>query len=646
MQADEALIFIGAGASAPSPSRLPVFAPVRRAIGVALDLDADLPLSDILAALAPETILELLDRAGAPTGQMIADLFTSEQPNAVHEVVAQAMCRGAIVWTPNVDELVEKCDPTNSWHSYGYVRGASGAPRSSTRFVKPHGTVSDPRSFRFFASQVNRSLDAALAKLLVLQARDRDVFIAGYAGLDPDLATALHEAIGASRSAVWWDFPQAAAGIETRYESLVGSKLTIVATRRPAEDFVSALETRLASVSASPSLKALLATDPGPPAISLADYDLRRFHYAAGKVLELAGASTFRRRLFRGVAHGPARQRVLSAGALVAAELYSGRRRFLRRTISVAAAVSAGTLGGWRGPRPLRRAEIGHLRLLEREGRLQESLSVARRLRPVADDDPRLLLDIAAVERKAGRPIIAKQAAQQALQLVDMKGDIGVVGCRALFEVAETARMTGGIATAREATARLAEVASIFGGPRWARWAAFEGAALDLLEGEALAAAECFRDGARWFLSRHAVAAALFHLFGEAGACRVEGEYWRAREVLDDAAHLLGSLGASHQGLHDAYLFEDAQLRGTSGLVADYGAIASSPLRAIGWMATVADALTPLDPVRLGTLAKECDVEGYWFPAEVARVALGSSGLGLGYFGRVGWMTARQVALP
>ena len=642
-------VFAGAGASAPLPSNLPVFAPIRRAIGVSLKLNSDLPLEDILASFAPETILEFLSRAGAKTDRMMQGLFSGREPNGVHDAIAQLIKFGSIAWTPNVDELIESADSSIAWNEVRYIRGSKAPPLIGHRLVKPHGSISKPESFRFFASQVNRKLDGELNELLARHATNKDVMIIGYAGLDPDLAGGLRMAIELANSAVWWDFPDRAAEISGRYRSFVPMKLEVRASMNPALAFVEEIELRSRKVHVQEELRDQLETVCGPPAVDLHEFKLDTYHYAAGKILEVSGSQNFRSRYLTGAFAGPLRQRFLSGGCFIAADLYDERRRVVRAGIAGVAAASETMRKISSGRCSFAVAEVGNLRLLEREGNLDSSLRSARQLAEVRSDDPRFLLDAAAIERKSGSPLLAETYAHRAFETIERLGDNGVIACRAQFEIAEIGRITGNNGMAREVATRLLETGGIFGGPRWTRWAQYEIASLELLEGHSHSAALSFHEGADWFKKRSTPVAMVIHMLAESGALRIVGDFATALAVVNGAARVLEGLPNPHQGLRDWLGFERIEIERGCGNTKDvsYETLARSSLVCVKMMARLQQLLdSRFQREDLVRIEEECRTMGYWFPAEVARERLSPGSSGIQYFQSWGWMNSSQLAFP
>ena len=201
------VVFAGAGISAPEPCGLPLFGPLL-AIGERMALDTDLPLSEALRELAPETILEYLALAGAPISKLLADTYSHGAPNAIHVALAQLLDEGGYVWTPNVDEMIERSPQGHAAiaavregrHRQGAECSLHQAPRhcQSTRVVP------------LLTTQVTAAVDDELADLLADQCRGRTLLIVGYFGMDPGSLEGVASGGSQRTRAVWFDFPAVA----------------------------------------------------------------------------------------------------------------------------------------------------------------------------------------------------------------------------------------------------------------------------------------------------------------------------------------------------------------------------------------------------------------------------------------------------
>lgn len=218
-------LFLGAGSSLVGESGLPLFGQMRSAFVTNL-LEVIGPTDDakgregrvdaLTAAMAPEALLGALDDAGVDVDSAIVQWFNdaAPQPNGIHRLAAAFLERGARVWTPNYDTMIEE-----SLQQGKDVKVVS-FPRLPTRegLAKPHGSLPDrvdgkwphPSTWRnghrlaFAARDLIRELPSEWRDRLLIDLSDRDVHIVGYAGQDVDLFLPLHEGLMAARSVHWY----------------------------------------------------------------------------------------------------------------------------------------------------------------------------------------------------------------------------------------------------------------------------------------------------------------------------------------------------------------------------------------------------------------------------------------------------------
>ena len=213
------LFVVGAGASLAAPANLPLFDTLRRVLcewmGVDTEAGRRLPpevfMNCVAMGLSPDRLSEWLVQALGPreggAGQQLGD----PAPNAVHAVLGAAMRRRDLVWSLNVDELIETAvqerDPGFfAMHSDGLIahRGAPDSLHEGTLLMKPHGTLAE-RDFIFRTSQVIRPLPTRWSVRLDADVASADevVFI-GYRGADVDLRVPLDAALRHHRPSVTW----------------------------------------------------------------------------------------------------------------------------------------------------------------------------------------------------------------------------------------------------------------------------------------------------------------------------------------------------------------------------------------------------------------------------------------------------------
>lgn len=212
------VLFLGAGASAPSPANLPPFSELTNQLLEQLGWQTNHDRSryrrkgypDIRPPTeggpAPEVVFRTLHRLTVPFAGPVAAAFATVTPNAVHEVAATVLSRGGIVWTTNFDLGVESAE--------GEMGVALGRPPEGTDYrsllssgpgvlVKFHGTASEPKTMAFTDWELVTPLaDEVVDHLRQVADRAHLVFY-GYRGADPDLAGMLDAAMGAASKVTW-----------------------------------------------------------------------------------------------------------------------------------------------------------------------------------------------------------------------------------------------------------------------------------------------------------------------------------------------------------------------------------------------------------------------------------------------------------
>ena len=120
-------------------------------------------------------------------------------PNAMHEVAAQVLSRGGLVWTTNVDRLVERACAMPPDH---VGRKELLHARAGT-LVKFHGSVEEPGTLAFTDRQLLAPLEPEEVQHLVGLATGRHMVLYGYAGADADLFGLLDAAFRRAADVVW-----------------------------------------------------------------------------------------------------------------------------------------------------------------------------------------------------------------------------------------------------------------------------------------------------------------------------------------------------------------------------------------------------------------------------------------------------------
>lgn len=531
-----------------------MFGEIRRVLGLALNIG-----SPHIDRVAPETLLHLLHDSGLPVSDTICGLLSGGRPNAAHEMLAEALGRGATIWTPNADELIEKAAGLLSLGEDVAAGRWHVMDPGSRRLCKPHGTVSNPDTLAFRAPQVLGPLPVGWISRLLSDLSDRHVIIAGYAGADPDIGPVLKEGLCSSRSAIWFERPDGLAQIEHRYrEPMALGRLRIMPADNPTLALVREMERRAAGV-VSPAARDLLSVFPPPVTLKAGSWNNGR-HLAAGRVLEHVGdVPEAVRRLRRGVTHGHQGERRRALGHLLGIGLYQGATctRPLRKMTSLAVRV----------PGIPRRSDLMSLecRLLEKEGDYKNSLEWARKATIRHTDDVGRTLDVCAAARKAGALRLACELSTECVLKAKSGRADGPTLARAFFELTFALRWSGRLVEAWVALGEF-EGLDLFGGPNWIGWAKFERGCLLTLEPRATErGTDSLQEAIEIFEmtgERHKVAQAMS---AQVSALRGEGRTDKAKELLESTATLRASLPRASAFEDEALAFERAELERLDG---------------------------------------------------------------------------------
>lgn len=234
MALDEWLLFLGAGASRPTPTNLPPFVPLSEAILNAIGWETrpnsgqetdhatverwrftcepyypDIAHFD----MAPEVLFGTLRSFGVSFATEVCRVLGNAEPNAVHEVAAHVLQQGGCVWTPNIDDAVENACLKVDFHPHRSGRSLRDStspldPLATTKagtYVKFHGTVEAPDTLAFTDRQLIAPLSEEDIKHLAPLARGKIVVLYGYAGADADLADLVDRLLEDAREIHWFE---------------------------------------------------------------------------------------------------------------------------------------------------------------------------------------------------------------------------------------------------------------------------------------------------------------------------------------------------------------------------------------------------------------------------------------------------------
>lgn len=179
----DVVLFLGAGASLPTPAGGPLFAEVRDACAERVGVrTANWPADDarrkLLDHVIPEVFLKVLADAGyrfeAALARAVAGTPGSG-PNAVHDFAARLLAAGGTVWTTNWDDWIEDAHERLTGVRPATEVNGTGPPSGGSSYKKLHGTASDPTTLMFQTPQTNPAAQPGLARRAcrVLPRQDR-----------------------------------------------------------------------------------------------------------------------------------------------------------------------------------------------------------------------------------------------------------------------------------------------------------------------------------------------------------------------------------------------------------------------------------------------------------------------------------------
>jgi hypothetical protein len=417
VDAREVTLVVGAGISIPPPTGAPNFEELRDSFlslaGID-DLRAEFEFD--VDELSPEQVFDALDDKREETRRAIRRQLwwacEAKEPNPNHHAVAAMLAAGIRAWTPNFDTMIEAA-ALRQGIEIEVVAPGNRLEVPGPALYKPHGTFPFPGDpprepashdydLLFQASRV-WLLDEDWAEKLKADVRDRDLFLFGYRGADPDLTPVLLEAFEGARSVTWWEFP---GEFFERLERMVGSSNVKLEAGNPTEGLL-ALGQALAPHSIPPPP----ARKPLRPNVSL---DFKLSNVSQAQLLgQLRGSAVARRHLAkallfdRGTRKRPLLVKLLrSAGydiAWVRAPLMFALGGLLRLPRLKERPLLAALYATLLDSRPLRRSDR---RTIER---LRSTPSAAK---------PQVLTRIASIEKLHGDLARASSDAEQSLAVL------------------------------------------------------------------------------------------------------------------------------------------------------------------------------------------------------------------------------------
>ncbi|MFZ2056104.1 MAG: SIR2 family protein [Acidimicrobiales bacterium] len=216
---DNTLLVLGAGASAPLPTALPLFGELFGAVMRGMGWHSpdgkrwehDRYGTFTAPDLSPEVLFGSLATDRVEFAEQVAKRISDGEPNAVHIVAAAVLRDGGCVWTTNMDGAVEQAcgqAPVRAGRAWRrapelLVGLDSAGPGVLVKF---HGTVEAPKTLAFADRDLMTPLAEDDRSRLEAIAHGRVVIVYGYAAADADLAD-LFEGVFRVASTVRWFEP-------------------------------------------------------------------------------------------------------------------------------------------------------------------------------------------------------------------------------------------------------------------------------------------------------------------------------------------------------------------------------------------------------------------------------------------------------
>lgn len=453
-------LVLGAGASWAAPSARPLFGDVQQQLFDGLGLTVE---TDRRWLMAPEALLSRLAARGVDIDAELRAMLEGGAPNALHFAAAQALSRGASVWTPNFDELIEKAAEHLGVDIHRLVIDERD-PACDCRcghLLKVHGSLSG-ETVLARSDDVLESLPEPWTSRLRRDFEGAQVGLVGYAGADIDLRAALQDALAAAAGAQWFDIQPRRADLEARFgRGLEAGRLQLSLTERPDLSFLDwARQQELTA--RTPEEVDALTRGPLPerelPKPAIGDDELLR-----GLVADDFGDfHTARTHYRRALVSGPDRRRagrcLLSTGLIHGALWRPAATGLLRAACAL--------------PTPLVWPHQQLILYLTWNGRTASAWHVAQRALRRFDDDHGLRLQAAnlAKECEPREGVRLSRLAQaHALEHRQARQAAWATLCLSL-----SLRWVGEIEQAAEQAARLAGGLDALAAPVWRAWGHFE----------------------------------------------------------------------------------------------------------------------------------------------------------------------------
>jgi hypothetical protein len=473
-----AALVLGAGASLAAPAGRPMFAALRKRLTDRVDVQ--LKSSDLWARMAPEALLSRLGRAGIDIDAELRHMLAGGKPNALHFAAASVLRRGGAVWTTNFDELVEAAAAEHNVDFHRLLPGdnpACACPKG--HIVKVHGTLSGSHVLAR-SEEVLRPLPHPWFARLTADLSDATTVVVGYAGADIDLRTGLRDALGGSRSALWFGTEWDETPLRRRFGQLLDDGvLGLRLSKCPDLECLGFL-TDLGLddlVSAEVRADAERPTElPVPP-----EATFQPTHELRGRILDDFGSGAEARKSYlKALRYGPRRR--AAARDVMTSGLIHGGARWRKPALAVLDVACALPLR-WLWPHRYR------LVYLTWNAEPSRRWAAAKRALDVSGEDPFMLLQAAnaAKEVDPARAVDlafrAQRRGEEAAQ-ARAEGEHPSAVAWATFTASLALRWVGDTRAARGQASRLSDGFDALAGPVWVGWGHFEAGAVAALEGD------------------------------------------------------------------------------------------------------------------------------------------------------------------
>lgn len=508
-------LVLGAGASYPSPSDLPLFWPMRDALLRSFDIEPYEVDETILSGLAPERLFSILSEDSDDERHLytwLADVLGGHEYNTNHWIAAQCLGAGAEVWTTNFDTLIEKAFDALvvDVHVVSWPEEPTDCRCPRGHLFKVHGTVGS--RLIFSSEHVLQGLSDAWSARLSKAITKRDVLVAGYQGADLDIAPIMQKYLPDARRTRWMELPGRSTERLLRRFPFLSSGGVI-------EGDPSVALHGWYSMAA----KRERLPPPPPPAVGHREQDLPRFDssFLSGARLaaQLLGRRTARILFLRAVVRDRSlRRRIGAVSRLAESVLYDPG--YLAPAIDLATLLDTRVLRR-------RRVTSARSRLVFLEGRSRRTkiLDEGTWFLEQHSDDIEIKLRVASAAKFNGGIARAIRLSREARDQI-LAGEThrpSLLGW-ASFTLGFSLRWAGDYLESQRLNDSLVNDFAAHGGPVWLAWGLYESGALAVLQGRADQGVELIAQATEMLEALGNVTGSLDSELGEIAARRAQGE--------------------------------------------------------------------------------------------------------------------------